>query len=83
MFCIWGTSGAYLYQRPRRGRSTSSRSVHSSGWIGLSEHDANRSAPPGAHFFSYNFHTVFPPTIVRTARPFSGQPSKGVLREAD
>src|ERR1035437_9563301 len=32
---------------------------------------------------SYNFHTVFPPTIVRTALPFRDQPSKGVLREAD
>ena len=27
--------------------------------------------------------TVFPPTIVRTARPFSFQPSNGVLRESD
>src|SRR5436189_4491151 len=31
----------------------------------------------------YNFQTVFPPTIVRTARPFSFQPSNGQLREAD
>src|SRR5437764_13950820 len=31
----------------------------------------------------YNFQTVFPPTIVRTARPFNFQPSKGELREAD
>ncbi len=31
----------------------------------------------------YNFQTVFPPTIVRTARPFSFQPLKGELREAD
>ena len=32
---------------------------------------------------SADVHTVFPPTIVRTARPFSFQPSKGVLREVD
>ena len=31
----------------------------------------------------YNFQTVFPPTIVRTARPFSFQPSNGELREVD
>jgi hypothetical protein len=31
----------------------------------------------------YSFQTVFPPAIVRTARPFSCQPSKGELREAD
>ena len=30
----------------------------------------------------YSFQTVFPPTIVRTARPFSFQPSNGVLRES-
>src|ERR1700737_4465002 len=28
-------------------------------------------------------HTVFPPTIVRTARPFSFQPSNGVFRERE
>src|SRR5437016_13502321 len=31
----------------------------------------------------YNFQTVLPPTIVRTARPLSFQPSNGQLREAD
>ncbi len=31
----------------------------------------------------YNFQTVFPPTIVRTARPFSFQPSNGELRDAE
>jgi hypothetical protein len=31
----------------------------------------------------YNFQTVFPPTIVRTARPFNFQPLNGELREAD
>ena len=31
----------------------------------------------------YSFQTVFPPTIVRTARPFSFQPSNGVLRDID
>src|SRR6266567_4989220 len=31
----------------------------------------------------YNFQTVFPPTIVRTARPLSFQPSNGELRDAD
>jgi hypothetical protein len=31
----------------------------------------------------YNFQTVFPPTIVRTARPFNFQPSNGELREAE
>src|ERR1700719_4111105 len=32
---------------------------------------------------SYSFQTVLPPTIVRTARPFSFHPSKGELRDAD
>ena len=31
----------------------------------------------------YNFQTVLPPTIVRTARPFSFQPSNGELRDAE
>ena len=31
----------------------------------------------------YNFQTVFPLTIVRTARPFNFQPLNGELREAD
>src|SRR5205085_8915539 len=31
----------------------------------------------------YNFQTVFPPTIVRAARPFSFQPWNGVLRDID
>src|SRR4030095_1819305 len=31
----------------------------------------------------YSFQTVFPSTIVRTARPFSFQPSNGELRDAD
>jgi hypothetical protein len=31
----------------------------------------------------YNFQAVFPPTIVRTARPFNFQPLKGELRETD
>src|SRR5437879_10647415 len=31
----------------------------------------------------YNFQTVFPSTIVRTARPFSFQAWNGELREAD
>src|ERR1700724_1917933 len=31
----------------------------------------------------YSCQTVFPPTIVRTARPFSFQPSNGELRDAD
>src|SRR5438132_8930226 len=31
----------------------------------------------------YSSQTVFPPTIVRTARPFSFQPSNGELRDAD
>jgi hypothetical protein len=31
----------------------------------------------------YNFQTVFPPTIVCTARPFSFQPPNGELRDAD
>ena len=35
------------------------------------------------HGWHYNFQTVFPLTIVRTARPFSFQPSNGELREAD
>src|ERR1700730_16883614 len=30
-----------------------------------------------------SFQTVFPPTIVRTARPFNFQPSNGELRESD
>ena len=32
---------------------------------------------------AYSFQTVFPPAIVRTARPFNFQPSNGELREAD
>ena len=31
----------------------------------------------------YTLHTVFPPTIVRTARPLSSHPSNGVLRECE
>jgi hypothetical protein len=31
----------------------------------------------------YSSQTVFPPTIVRTARPFSFQPWNGVLRDID
>src|SRR6266853_960634 len=31
----------------------------------------------------YSCQTVLPPTIVRTARPFSFQPSNGELRDAD
>jgi hypothetical protein len=31
----------------------------------------------------YSFQTVFPPTIVRTARPLSFQPWNGELRDAD
>jgi hypothetical protein len=31
----------------------------------------------------YNFQAVFPPTIVRTARPLRFQQSNGELREAD
>ena len=31
----------------------------------------------------YSFQTVFPSTIVRTARPFSFQPSNGELRDAE
>ena len=34
-------------------------------------------------FFRYSFQAVSPPTIVRTALPFSFQPSKGVLRDND
>ena len=42
---------------------------------------------PGALAFDtnerYNFQTVLPATIVRTARPFSFQPSNGELRDAE
>src|SRR5271166_4824803 len=31
----------------------------------------------------YTVHTVFPPTMVRTARPLSSQPSNGVLRDRE
>jgi hypothetical protein len=51
-------------------------------------HESRKSHPrsvparlglPGDH----SAHTVSPATIVRTARPFRFQPSKGVLRERD
>ena len=32
---------------------------------------------------AYSFQTVLPPTIVRTARPFSFQPSNGELRDTE
>src|SRR6266516_7124385 len=40
-------------------------------------------APSRSRDRGYSFQTVLPPTIVRTARPFSFQPSKGELRDAD
>src|SRR5438132_8568625 len=70
---------------PKR-RHRASRELYSRRIYGVAVaggHVACDSRPSSRHGCLYSFQTVLPPTIVRTARPFSFQPSNGELRDAD
>src|SRR5438552_18961575 len=64
-------------RRHRASRELYSRRIYGVAVAGIAD------APTAITDGGYSFQTVFPPTIVRTARPFSFQPSNGQLRDAD
>src|SRR2546430_16798043 len=64
-------------RRHRASRELYSRRIYGVAVAGIA------NAPTAITDGGYSFQTVLPPTIVRTARPFSFQPSNGELRDAD
>jgi hypothetical protein len=46
-------------------------------------HPYHADTPIRRYVARYTLQAVLPPTIVRTARPLSSQPSNGVLRERE